>query len=70
MKHAFMREPLRQFSAAAMNRVLKVSRSGFYDGATAGPPGVTRPTLGCFRTSTKSIWRTARPTAQSRPGGG
>ncbi|HRK76958.1 MAG: hypothetical protein ABS92_12580 [Thiobacillus sp. SCN 63-374] len=39
MKHAFMREPLRQFSAAAMKRVLKVSRSGFYDGCNRLPSG-------------------------------
>lgn len=31
MKYAFMREHLRQFSVSAMSRVLKVSRSGFYD---------------------------------------
>ena len=31
MKYAFMREHLRQFSVAAMSRVLKVSRSRFYD---------------------------------------
>jgi transposase InsO family protein len=31
VKYAFMREHLRQFSVSAMSRVLKVSRSGFYD---------------------------------------
>ena len=31
MKYAFMHEHIRQFSVTAMSRVLKVSRSGFYD---------------------------------------
>ncbi len=31
MKYAFMHEHIGQFSVAAMSRVLKVSRSGFYD---------------------------------------
>jgi transposase InsO family protein len=31
VKYAFMREHVRQFSVVAMSRVIKVSRSGFYD---------------------------------------
>ena len=31
MKYAFMHQHIRQFSVVAMSRVLKVSRSGFYD---------------------------------------
>lgn len=37
MKYAFMREHLRQFSVTAMSRVLKVSRSGFYDWCSRAP---------------------------------
>ena len=37
MKYAFMREHLRQFSVSAMSRVLKVSRSGFYDWCSRVP---------------------------------
>lgn len=37
MKYAFMGEHLRQFSVSAMSRVLKVSRSGFYDWCSRVP---------------------------------
>jgi hypothetical protein len=37
VKYAFMREHIWQFSVAAMSRVLKVSRSGFYDWCSRAP---------------------------------
>ena len=37
MKYAFMRKHIRQFSVAAMSRVLRVSRSGFYDWCSRAP---------------------------------
>jgi hypothetical protein len=39
VKYAFMREHVRQFSVAAMCRVLKVSRSGFYDWCSRATSG-------------------------------
>lgn len=37
MKYPFMPEHIRQFSVAAMSRVLNVSRSGFYDWCRRAP---------------------------------